>query len=141
MKSQSDINSSSFEEVETHGPCCQLGRSGGVTAAGKQEFSPSTFPPTSSATLIPHIYFKLSTYFPLNTFPPTHTSRCYTSILNSFPKSAWRLPAEQSTLSGELFALGGTYHHAFSLPQNTTHRTELKYQMLITIVRLLLFLF
>ena len=137
MKSQSDINSSSFEEVETHGPCCQLGRSGGVTAAGKQEFSPSTFPPTSSsatlifpptssATLIPHIYFKLSTYFPLNTFPPTHFSVLY-FYLKLFPQISVEARSRTVNLIRGAICFGGNISPCFFTPAkyNTQNRTKI----------------
>ena len=145
MKSQSDINSSSFEEVETHGPCCQLGRSGGVTVAGKQEFSPSTFPPTSSsATLIPHIYFKLSTYFPLNTFPP-HTLLGVILLFETLSPNQ-RGGSQNSQPYQGSYLLWGEHITMLFHSRKIQHRTELKYQMLITIVnnnysvRLLLFL-
>ena len=53
--------------LRRRGPCCQEGRSGDVTAAGKQEFSPqrlplcNTYPPYLFQTLPPHA---LLTHFP-----------------------------------------------------------------------------
>ena len=81
MKSQSDINSSSFEEVETRPLLLSGGRSGDVTAAGKQEFPPQHFPslqhlspifisnsPPPHALLLTHSPHSLL-YFYLKLFP------------------------------------------------------------------------
>ena len=103
-KSQSDINSSSFEEVETHGPCCQRGGQEVSQLPVNRNFPPQHFPSLPSATLIPHIYFKLSTYFPFNTFPP-HFSVLY-FYLKLFPQISVVAPRTVNLIRGRYLLSG-----------------------------------
>lgn len=125
MKSQSDINSSSFEEVETRPLLLSGGRSGDVTAAGKQEFPPQHFPSLQH----------LSPIFISNSPPPhalllthsPHFSLLY-FYLKLFPQISVVAPRTVNLIRGGI-CFGGNISPCF-FTAGGKYNTELKYYVL-----------